>query len=98
MSKVQVIVLKAGGAKALSEPAETLGELRKAQGAENMLASINGDSVTDESTQLEEHDFVTFTEQVKGAAKAKTAKRTSKKISKNAKKSTKKASKKSSKK
>lgn len=83
MGKVSVIVLKAGSAKALAD-AETLGELRQAQGASNMLATVNGDTVTDDSFELSEHDYVTFTEQVKGAAKK--AAKPAKKVAKPAKK------------
>ena len=68
MAKQSVIVLKAGSPKKLAE-AETLGELRQSEQAGNMLATVNGDTVTDDSFQLSEHDYVTFTEQVKGAAK-----------------------------
>ena len=73
-----VIVLKAGSAKQLVE-ASTLGELRQAQGAAGMLATVNGDTVTDDSLALSEHDYVTFTEQVKGAAAKKGGKKSAKK-------------------
>jgi hypothetical protein len=69
-----VIVLKAGSAKQLVE-AKNLGELRQAQQASGMLATVNGDTVTDDSLELSEHDYVTFTEQVKGAAAKKGAKK-----------------------
>ena len=74
MSKPTVIVLKAGSQKQLVEAA-TLGELRQSQGAVGMLATVNGDTVTDDSLALSEHDYVTFTEQVKGAAAKKGAKK-----------------------
>jgi hypothetical protein len=69
-----VIVLKAGSAKQLVE-AKNLGELRQAQQASGMLATVNGDTVTDDSLELSEHDYVTFTEQVKGAAAKKGSKK-----------------------
>lgn len=87
MSKVQVIALKQGGIKTLSQPVSNLAELREQFKAEGMLASVNSDVVTDESYELQEHDFVTFNEQVKGAAPKSTkpvVKKTTKKVTKKA--------------
>jgi hypothetical protein len=78
MSKANVVVLKAGSPKKFVD-AETLGELRGLVEASNMLATINGDACKDDSKVLVENDFITFTEQVKGAAKAKPTKKTTKK-------------------
>lgn len=69
-----VIVLKAGSAKQLVE-AQTLADLRASQQASGMLATVNGDTVNDDSLVLQEHDYVTFTEQVKGAAAKKGSKK-----------------------
>lgn len=80
-SKVSVIVLKAGSAKKFAD-AEKLSDLRQSEGAQNMIATINGDTVTDENFQLSEHDYVTFTAQVKGAAPKKSAKKATKKATK----------------
>ena len=85
MSKKNVVVLKAGSPKKFVD-ADTLGELRQAVEAKGMLASINGDACTDDSKALAENDFITFTEQVKGAAKAKPARKTTKKASTKARK------------
>jgi hypothetical protein len=47
---------------------ETVGELKRAMGLTgNYSAQINGEPV-DDSDELNEHDFVTFTQSVKGGA------------------------------
>lgn len=79
MSKVSVIVQKAGSEKKFVDAA-TLGEVRQLEGAANMLASVNGDAETDDSLELNEHDYITFTEQVKGAAPK--ARKVTKKVTK----------------
>ena len=63
-----VIAIKAGAPKqsvTLGDKA-TVAQLRSNLQADKMLASVNGDSVQ-EDTELADGDVVTFTEQVKGA-------------------------------
>lgn len=67
---IQVVYQKQGGERQLSAQAESysLAQIRELASAAGLLASVNGDAVTDDSVMLEDNDFVSFTEQVKGAA------------------------------
>lgn len=85
---IQVVYQKQGGERKLTDAKEsiTLAEVRQAAGAAGMLASVNGDSETDDSRLLDDNDFVSFTEQVKGAARKAATKKSVKKASKSTKK------------
>ncbi len=63
-----VIAIKEGAPKQSVELADnaTVAQLREKLSASGLLASVNGDSVSDE-TELADGDVVTFTGQVKGA-------------------------------
>lgn len=68
---IQVVYQKQGADRQLTPKAEsyTLAQVRELAQAAGLLATVNGDVSSDESMELYDNDFVSFTEQVKGAAK-----------------------------
>jgi len=68
MSKVIAVVV-GGTPKELDlNDGATLADVRKAMEADGYQASINGDPENDDSTVLDDYEFVSFAAKVKGAA------------------------------